>query len=90
MNTNNTKTLNKVSRVSLMGGLLGLMFTNPSKALDACLAKHNKLGWRSTFIVPHSERNLLVIICQLLVLAVTLGLFTFGAGYIVMFEKESE
>lgn len=84
------KTLNKVARVSLMGGILGLMFTNPSRALDACLAKHNKLGWRSTFIVPHSEKNLIVMLFQLVVLAATLGLFTFGAGYLVMFEKESE
>ncbi|MEG9884612.1 MAG: hypothetical protein V6Z86_08395 [Hyphomicrobiales bacterium] len=79
---------NKVARISLMGGLLGLMLTNPRKALDDCINKHNAKGWRSTFIVPHAQRNILVIVIQLAFLVDTLGLWTWGAGYLVMFEKE--
>jgi len=79
---------NKIVRITLMGGLLGLLLTNPRRALEACVEQHNNEGWRSTDIVPHSERNLLITIVQIVMLIVTLGMWTFGSGYLVMFEKE--
>ena len=80
---------NKIVRISLMGGLLGLLLTNPRKALDDCVHKNNVDSWRSTFILQHQERNLLMIIIQYVVLICTLGLWTWGAGYLVMFEKKT-
>jgi len=79
---------NKIVRLTLMGGLLGLLLTNPRRALEGCIEQHNNEGWRSTFIVPHSERNLLISSIQIVMLIVTLGMWTFGSGYLVMFEKE--
>ena len=78
---------NKVERISLMGGLLGLLFTNPRKALDDCISYHNTQGWRAIIIVHHSERNLFVIVIQVVVLIFTFGLWTWNAGYLVMFER---
>lgn len=79
---------NKVIRISLSGGLVGLVTTNPRRALDSAIDKANQDGYHCHQIVPHSSRNLLVILLQILVLLLTLGLWTWGAGYILLLEKE--
>lgn len=81
--------LNKVVRLSLHGGLIGLFLTNPRRALDNEIDKHNQEGWNAHQIVPHAERNLLAMILQLLVLFLTLFLWTWGAGYLILLEKEA-
>lgn len=80
---------NKVARISLMGGLIGAMTTNPRKALDDEIAKGNKGGWRAIQIIPYRTTNLFIAILQFLVLVITLGLFTWGGGYLVLFDRET-
>ena len=80
---------NKVSRISLMGGLIGLLSTNPRKALEDEIDKANQEGWCATHIEPHTTTNLFVWLLQLVVLFLTLGLFTWGGGYLILFEKQS-
>lgn len=79
---------NKVSRISLMGGLIGALTTNPRKALEDEIDKGNQDGWGAIHIEPHSTTNLLVWVLQLAVLLLTLGLWTWGGGYIVLFERD--
>ena len=79
---------NKVTRVSLMGGLIGMLTTNPRKALEDEIDEQNQNGWTATHIDPHSTTNLFVWVLQLAVLFLTLGLFTWGGGYLILFEKE--
>ena len=79
---------NRISRISLMGGLIGALATNPRAALQAELDKQNQQGWNAIHIDPHGTTNLFVRILQLVVLILTLGLFTWGGGYLVLFEKE--
>ncbi len=79
---------NKVSRISLMGGLIGALATNPRKALEDMIDKENNDGWNAIHIEPHKTTNLFVSIVQFLVLICTLGLWTWGGGYIVLFEKD--
>lgn len=79
---------NKVVRISLAGGLIGLLTTNPRRAIDNAIDKANQDGWHCHQIVPHSSRNLLVWILQVVVLLLTFFLWTWGAGYILLFEKE--
>ena len=79
---------NMIIRVSLMGGLIGAIATNPRKALENEIDKANREGWNAIHIEPHRTTNLLIWILQLLVLALTLGLFTWGGGYLVLFERE--
>ncbi len=81
--------INKVVRVSLSGGLIGLLTTNPRRALDNIIDKHNQEGWNAVYFSNHTDTNLLVAILRLLVLACTLGLWTWGAGYLVLFERQS-
>ncbi len=82
--------LNKTVRISLMGGLLGAILTNPNRALNDCIMKHNQEGWRSTFIMPHATSNLFIRFIQILSLICTLGLWSWGGGYLVMFERDAK
>lgn len=79
---------NKVERISLSGGLIGALATNPKEALNKCIQKENYSGWNCTFILPHVQQNLGIFIVQLIVLGLTCGLWTFGPGYLVLFEKQ--
>ncbi|MBL3526387.1 MAG: hypothetical protein JMN27_05165 [gamma proteobacterium endosymbiont of Lamellibrachia anaximandri] len=85
---NEMEKFNKVARISLMGGLIGAMTTNPRKALDDEIAKGNKGGWRAIQIIPYRTTNLFIAILQFLVLVITLGLFSWGGGYLVLFDRE--
>ena len=79
--------VNKVVRLSLAGGLIGLMFTNPRRALDSAVDQANADGWNCHQVIPHQERNFLVFFLQIVVLILTLGLWTWGAGYLLLLEK---
>lgn len=79
---------NKVVRISLMGGLIGAFTTNPRKALEEKIDQQNQEGWKAIQISQHSTTNLLIWALQLLVLILTIGLFTWGGGYLILFEKE--
>ena len=83
-------TLNKVVRVPLAGGLIGLMLTSPSRALNSTIDRYNKEGWTVKYFQTHRTTNALVFLAQLVVLCLTLFLWTFGAGYLVLLEKEMD
>lgn len=83
------KKRNKIVRISLSGGIIGLLFTNPRKALDDAIDKANQDDWNAIYFSPHKTSNLFVHVFQLTVLLLTLGFWTFGAGYMILFEKES-
>ncbi len=78
---------NKVERVALSGGLIGMLTTNPKAAIDKVLVRENAEGWKAVHVEPHSTSNLFVNFLQLLILVCTIGLWTFGAGYMILFEK---
>lgn len=80
---------NRVIRISLMGGLLGALFTNPRQALDDELEVANNGGWNAIHIETHNTANLFIWAVQILVLLMTFGLWTWGAGYLVLLEKDS-
>ncbi|MDT3663419.1 MAG: hypothetical protein ROM54_07900 [Anaerobiospirillum sp.] len=81
--------INKVCRISLMGGLIGAITTNPRRALDNAIAEANADGWNCHQILPHHTTNLFMVFVQILCLCCTVGLWTFGAGYLLLMEKES-
>jgi hypothetical protein len=80
--------INRVERVSLSGGIIGALATNPRSAIERKCNELNAEGWNCRQIMPHSTRNLFVLILQNIILVCTLFLWTFGAGYILLFEKE--
>jgi len=82
-------TKNKVTRISLMGGIIGAFTTNPRKALDDEIDKGNQEGWSAIHIEPHGTTNLLISTIQFAVLVLTLGLYTWGGGYLILFQREA-
>jgi hypothetical protein len=80
--------INKVERISLSGGLIGLLFTNPRRALEANILKNNSEGWSVRQVLDHSDTNLAVLFLRFLVLALTLLMWTWGAGYLVVYERD--
>lgn len=80
--------VNKVVRIALSAGIIGWITTNPRRTLDNVIDKHNQDGWNAVYFAEHKTTNLFVAILQYLVLFLTLFLWTFGAGYMILFEKE--
>ena len=81
--------INKTERVALSGGLIGALFTNPKTAINKVLSANNVEGWYCRQVLPHSTSNVAVLIFELIVLCCTFGLWTFGAGYLLLLEKDS-
>ena len=80
--------INKIFLITLSGSEIALILTNPRKALDRMIEKNNNDGWNKIYYTMHSESNIIIILIQWLVLFLTLGLWTFGAEYLILFEKE--
>jgi hypothetical protein len=81
--------INKIERIALSGGLIGALFTNPRLALENLIEKNNAEGWNCRQIMDYSSSNFFMKVVQMAVLVCTLGLWTFGAGYLVLFEREA-
>lgn len=81
---------NRIVRIALMGGLLGAILTNPRKALEDEIDTANQQGWNAIHIEPHRTTNLFIWVIQILVLLLTLGLWTWGAGYLVLLERDAQ
>lgn len=80
---------NKVIRVNFSGGLIGLVFGSHKGKLQKEIDEQNKSGWNYVDSLP-DDPNLVLIILRLLLLTVTLGLWTLGVGYILIFERPKE
>lgn len=81
-------TINKIDRIALSGGLIGLLTTNPRRAIEKAIECNNAEGWNCHQILPHTTSNMGAVLLQMVVLLCTFGLWTFGAGYLLLFEKE--
>jgi hypothetical protein len=80
-----TKT-NLVERISFSGGLLGLIFGSHRGKLEKVITTKNREGWNLAEVIPDNP-NLALILIRLVLLIVTLGLWTIATGYILVFEK---
>ena len=59
------------------------------RKLEAILHEHNKDGWNLAEVVPDNP-NLIIWIVRLLLLVLTLGLWTLSNGYLLILEKPVE
>ena len=80
---------NKVVRISYSGGFIGLLIGSSRGKLEAILQEHNKDGWILAEVVPDNP-NLIIWIVRLLLLVLTLGLWTLSNGYLLILEKPVE
>ena len=79
---------NKIDEITFIGGFIGWLAVNPKATIDNRVAEANKAGWTVVNIVPGGEQNALLRFLRYIILTITLGLFTFGDGVYVIFEKE--
>ena len=77
---------NKVIRVSFSGGILGLLFGSHRGKLETQISKMNAEGWNLAEVIP-DHINLILWLLRLILLLATLGLWTLGTGYILVFER---
>ena len=80
--------INKIIQLNISGGLIGLVLTNPRRALESCIMKENQDGWNAVYFTHHKDTNIFMSILKLAVLLCTLFLWTWGAGYMILFERE--
>lgn len=78
--------INKVVRVNFAGGLLGLIFGSSRGKVESVVQKHNADGWNVAEVITDNP-NLALIMVRLLLLVVTLGLWTISSGYLFIMEK---
>lgn len=78
---------NKVVNVTLTGGLIGLFGASPQNSLNNRIKKENANGWRVIQVIPADSGNIFLTIFRLLLLVITLFLFTTANGYYVIMER---
>lgn len=78
--------INMTKRVNFSGGLLGAIFGSPKGKVDNALSAANSEGWNLIEVIP-DQRNIAIFIVRLIILILTLGLWTLSSGYLFIFEK---
>jgi hypothetical protein len=78
---------NKVVNITLWGGILGLVASSPRKRLAKTIEQENLNGYRIVQIIESSSGNVLLWILRLIILCLTLFIYTPSNGYYVCFEK---
>ena len=79
---------NKVVNVTLTGGIIGLFASSPQNSLNNAIKRENTNGWRVVQIIPADSGNIFLYIFRLLLLVITLFLFTTANGYYIIMEKK--
>lgn len=80
----------QVIRKTVAGGLIGALVTNPRRTLANEIDEKAHSGWRLTAMTPLAGANLFMTLVSLVVLVLTLGMWTFGAGYLLAFERADD
>jgi pSer/pThr/pTyr-binding forkhead associated (FHA) protein len=86
IDTSNQK--NKVVNVNLKGGILGILANSPQNTLNKRIKKENANGWKVIQVIPASSGNILLLIFRIVLLVITVFLFTTANGYYIIMEKE--
>ena len=80
---------NKVVSITLWGGLLGLFAGSPRGQLEKAIEKENENGFRAVQVIEAASDNLFLWLLRLIILVVTLFIYTPANGYYITFEKNS-
>ena len=79
-------THNRVRRVTLHSGIIGIFMGGPEKRLQEMLNLANDEGESVVFVLPDNW-NAVMGILSLIILIVTLGMWTFSPGYLLVTAK---
>ncbi len=81
--------INSVERLQYSGGLIGMLAGSSKGKLQGKVEEMNQRGWHLHLIHPDAP-NLLIWILRLIILVLTLGLWTIGSSELLIFEKDGE
>ena len=81
---------NKVVNVTLTGGILGLLAASPQNSLNSVISQENTNGWRVIQVIPAESGNLFLFLLRLMILVLTLFLYTPANGYYLILEKKNK
>lgn len=81
--------VNTVDRITYAGGLYGLIAGSARGKLQARIEEFNQRGYNLHFIHPDSP-NLLLILLRVVILILTIGIWTFGSSELLVFEKDAD
>jgi hypothetical protein len=79
--------INTVERISYAGGLYGLFFGSSKGKLAAKVMDMNSQGW-NLHLIHQEQLNLAWYLLKLIVLTLTLTIWTFGSSELLIFEKD--
>jgi hypothetical protein len=79
--------INAVERINYAGGLLGLFFGSSKGKLGAKVLDMNSQGW-NLHLIHQEQLNLVWLMIRLIILFLTLGLWTIGNSELLIFEKD--
>lgn len=79
---------NTVERLQYSGGLIGMLAGSSKGKLEGKVEEMNQRGWNLHFIHPDNP-NFLIWFLRLLILFLTLGLWTIGSSELLVFEKDA-
>ena len=83
------KKQNAVERLNYSGGLIGLISGSSRGKLQGKVEEMNQRGWNLHFI--HADQpNILIWLLRLIILFLTLGLWTIGNSELLVFEREEK
>jgi zinc-ribbon domain len=81
------KTQNKVIKVTLVGGLIGLFAGNASNSINKKIATINASGWEVIQILPDTDSNILTFLIRIILVVITLFFYTTNNGYYIVIKK---
>jgi len=79
---------NKVINVTLTGGIIGALVSSPKNRLNTKIGAVNEEGWKVIQIIPANSGNIFLTIGRIILLIITLFLYTKENGYYVVLEKK--
>lgn len=83
----NASLANKVVNVTVTGGIIGLFVSSPQNSLSGRIKMENANGWRVIQVIPAESGNIFLAIYKLLILIVTLFLYSPANGFYVIMER---
>ena len=79
--------INAVERINYAGGLLGLFFGSSKGKLGAKILDMNSQGW-NLHLIHQEQLNLVWFMGRLIILFLTLWLWSIGNSELLIFEKD--
>jgi hypothetical protein len=84
----NNRQINRIVKVTLSGGLIGLLAASPISSLNKKVIRENSQGWEVVQILPDTHLNLLIAALRIIILFFTLFIYTTASGYYIVLKRK--